>query len=192
MTSKIPFKSAGWLTALSSRVPVASLNVTLYVTAGDHTLMHYDGLEQTVEVEEAIVFPEYNFTTNANDVALLRLKQPLYFNRNVRPVCVAENDPPTDAYCVSIGWGITQGEYHGGMSTGNHCWDHYPGTFSSLWSHNNTLRPRQNCRHLADDIFWCIFLNENVQILLKISLKFVLKVWINKVRPLVQIMVWHR
>ena len=26
----------------------------------------------------------------------------------------------------------------------------------------NTLRPRQNCRHFPDDIFKCIFLNENV------------------------------
>ena len=28
----------------------------------------------------------------------------------------------------------------------------------------NTLRPRQNGRHFADDIFKCIFLNENVWI----------------------------
>ena len=37
----------------------------------------------------------------------------------------------------------------------------------------NTLRPRQNGRHFADDIFKCIFLNENVSIVVKISLKFV-------------------
>ena len=36
----------------------------------------------------------------------------------------------------------------------------------------NTLRPRQNGRHLADDIFKRIFLNENVAIVIKISLKF--------------------
>ena len=39
----------------------------------------------------------------------------------------------------------------------------------------NTLRLRQNGRHFADDIFKCIFLNENVRILIKISLKFVPK-----------------
>ena len=27
---------------------------------------------------------------------------------------------------------------------------------------HNTLRPRQNGRHFADDIFKCIFLNENI------------------------------
>ena len=39
----------------------------------------------------------------------------------------------------------------------------------------NTLRPRQNGHHFADDIFKCIFLNENVLIAIKISLKFVPK-----------------
>ena len=36
----------------------------------------------------------------------------------------------------------------------------------------NTLRPRQNGRHFTDDIFKCIFLNENVWIPIKVSLKF--------------------
>ena len=39
----------------------------------------------------------------------------------------------------------------------------------------NTLRLRQYSRHFADDVFICIFLDENVWILLKISLKFVPK-----------------
>ena len=43
----------------------------------------------------------------------------------------------------------------------------------------NTLRPRRNERHLADDIFKCIFLNENVWIAIEISLKFVPKGPIN-------------
>ena len=51
----------------------------------------------------------------------------------------------------------------------------------------NTLRPRQNGRHFADDVFKCIFLNENVWILLKISLKFVPKGRINNIPSLVQI-----
>ena len=38
----------------------------------------------------------------------------------------------------------------------------------------NTLRPRQNARHFAYDIFECMFVNENAWISLKISLKFVL------------------
>ena len=54
------------------------------------------------------------------------------------------------------------------------------------------LRPAQNCRHFADDIFKRILLNENVWISLVISLKFVPKVRINNITSLVQIMAWRR
>ena len=53
----------------------------------------------------------------------------------------------------------------------------------------NTLRPRQYVRHFADDIFKCIFFNENVWISLKFSLKFVPKVPIDNITALVQTMV---
>ena len=49
-----------------------------------------------------------------------------------------------------------------------------------------------NGRHFADDIFKCIFLNENVWIPIKISLKFVPKGPINNIPALVQIMAWRR
>ena len=98
-----------------------------------------------------------------------------------------------------------------GMSPGGCYWNYFPGTMSSLPSHSNslhketradeftstyssfnTLRPRQNGRHFADDIFKWIFFSENVWISLKISLKFVPKVLINNIPALVQIMAWHR
>ena len=44
----------------------------------------------------------------------------------------------------------------------------------------NTLRPRQYGYHFADDIFKRIFLSNNDIISLEISLKFVIKVQINK------------
>ena len=56
----------------------------------------------------------------------------------------------------------------------------------------NTLRPRQNGRHFADDTFKRIFLNENVRISIKISLKFVPKGPINNNPSLVQVMAWRR
>ena len=56
----------------------------------------------------------------------------------------------------------------------------------------NTLRLRQDGRHFPDDIFKCIFLNENARISLKKSLKFVPKVRINNIPALVQIMAWRR
>ena len=56
----------------------------------------------------------------------------------------------------------------------------------------SVLRPKQNGRHFADDVFKCIFLNENAWISLKISLKIVPRVPINNIPALVQMMVWHR
>ena len=56
----------------------------------------------------------------------------------------------------------------------------------------NTLRPRQNGRHLPDDIFKYISLNENVWISIEISLKFVRKGSINNIPALVLIMAWRR
>ena len=55
----------------------------------------------------------------------------------------------------------------------------------------NTLRPRQNGRHFPDDIFKWIFLNANVWIPIKISLKFVPKGPINNIPAMVKIMFWH-
>ena len=55
-----------------------------------------------------------------------------------------------------------------------------------------TLRPRQNGRHFPDDIFKCIFLNENVWISIKIPVKFVHKGPINNIPALFQIMAWRR
>ena len=54
----------------------------------------------------------------------------------------------------------------------------------------NTLRPRQNGRYFADNIFKYVFLNENVWISIKISLKFVPKGPINNIPSLVQIIIW--
>ena len=48
------------------------------------------------------------------------------------------------------------------------------------------MRPRQNGRHFPADIFKCIFLNENVKILIKISLKFVPKGQISYIPLLIQ------
>ena len=43
---------------------------------------------------------------------------------------------------------------------------------------------------LADDIFKCIFFNENVRISIKISLKFVPKGQIDNKSAIVQVMAW--
>ena len=59
------------------------------------------------------------------------------------------------------------------------------------WVPINTLRSKQNGHHLADNILKCIFWNETLGILIKISLKFVLKDSIDSKSPLVQWMAWY-
>ena len=56
----------------------------------------------------------------------------------------------------------------------------------------NTLRPRQNGRHFAGDTFKRLFLNENIRISIKISVKVVPNGPINNIPASIQIMVWRR
>ena len=65
-------------------------------------------------------------------------------------------------------------------------------TTNSRYQWVNTVRPRQDSRYDAYDVLKCIFLNENVWMLLQIPLKFVPKGPINNIPALVQIMAWRR
>ena len=67
------------------------------------------------------------------------------------------------------------------------------GCMASWWGLNlNSLRPRQNGRLFADDTFKRIFLNENIRISTKNSLKYVPKDLIYNIPELVMIMAWRR
>ena len=63
-------------------------------------------------------------------------------------------------------------------------------------THLSSQHPASELTHWGRDkmaaIFKCIFLNENVWILIKISLKYVPKGPINNIPALVQIMAWRR
>ena len=56
----------------------------------------------------------------------------------------------------------------------------------------DSFKAKQNRRHFADAVSKCNFMNENVWIPMKISLKFVPKGQINDISALVQIMAWRR
>ena len=76
-----------------------------------------------------------------------------------------------------------------------HMWCHYNDQWQrtascKLITPINILRTRKNGRHFADVIFKHIFLNENIWIPIKISLKFVPKGSINNIPTLVQIVAW--
>ena len=67
-----------------------------------------------------------------------------------------------------------------------------PSNYGARASADTQVRPRENGRRFGDDNPKRIFLNENVRISIKISLKFVPKGPINNNPSLVQIMAWRR
>ena len=88
-------------------------------------------------------------------------------------------------YCMNCWW--TDGQTN--RQTGRQCHTIIHPIYRQVY---NTLRPRQNGHHFPDDIFIFIFLNENVWISVKISLKFVPKGSINNIPALIQIMAWRQ
>ncbi|KAF4114773.1 hypothetical protein G5714_004996 [Onychostoma macrolepis] len=64
-----------------------------------------ESFHQTVEVEKIISHKDYNQKTNENDIALVKLQNPLLFNENVRPVAILNSDLPPQETCTVTGWG---------------------------------------------------------------------------------------
>ena len=123
----------------------------------------------------------------------------------VRPLIMIMilNNPPRRCFLKTIrhfilhDLGITRNDEistinpHEG-SWGNNYVQVHPGSADLTNNGIKPLRPRQNGRHFADDIFKGIFLNENGWIPIKISLKFVSQGPINNIPALVQIIAWRR
>lgn len=58
--------------------------------------------------------PFYDSLSNENDIALLRLSEPIKYQVNILPVCVPTgNDSYVDQLATVIGWGrVKSGELH--------------------------------------------------------------------------------
>uniref|UniRef100_A0A8C5NGH5 Chymotrypsin-like elastase family member 2A n=2 Tax=Gouania willdenowi TaxID=441366 RepID=A0A8C5NGH5_GOUWI len=89
---------------------ISSLDAALYrVVVGEYNLFEYDGSEQFVRVEKIIVHPEWNGDLgNGNDIALLKLANPIYDNGFVEIANLpAPNEMlPHDFTCYITGWGL--------------------------------------------------------------------------------------
>ena len=64
--------------------------------------------------------PQYDRTRTVNDVALIQLREPVVFSRNIRPACMPDYERPRQttrwgpapgASCYAIGWGETLSKY---------------------------------------------------------------------------------
>ncbi|XP_044042526.1 ovochymase-1 isoform X2 [Siniperca chuatsi] len=79
------------------------------VLAGKHDLDDdQEPGQQLVGVSTIISHHSYNTQTKENDVALLRLQQPLVFNQFVRPINVWMAPLPPFTMCTITGWGSTR------------------------------------------------------------------------------------
>ncbi|XP_047473553.1 trypsin-1-like [Penaeus chinensis] len=87
----------------------------LLVVAGEQDLEQDDGDEQQFHIEFIIEHPFYDPITYENDVALLRLAEPLVFNQLVAPLALPQPGQNfTSEMCLVSGWGTTS---EGGSSS---------------------------------------------------------------------------
>ena len=69
--------------------------------------MKDEGSEQTVNIRKLYLHPSYDSKSNDNDIALVRLEEPLTFNEEVKSICVPASDTktPQGKQCSIAGWG---------------------------------------------------------------------------------------
>ncbi len=89
---------------------IDSLNpATITITAGLHNKNNNEAdTRQVRAVERIFKHQDYNPEAIQNDLTILRLAQPLQFNKYVQPACLPGPDPQPDADVVLIGWGLTK------------------------------------------------------------------------------------
>ncbi|XP_017057300.1 inactive serine protease scarface isoform X2 [Drosophila ficusphila] len=51
------------------------------------------------------VHPSYDPSTNAHDLAIIRLEKRLEFATHIQPICISDEDPKATEQCVTSGWG---------------------------------------------------------------------------------------
>ncbi|XP_016977608.1 inactive serine protease scarface [Drosophila rhopaloa] len=51
------------------------------------------------------VHPAYDSSTNANDIAIIRLEKRLEFATHIQPICISDEDPKATEQCITSGWG---------------------------------------------------------------------------------------
>ncbi|XP_034434190.1 ovochymase-1 isoform X1 [Hippoglossus hippoglossus] len=79
------------------------------VKAGKHDLDNPEEPgQQSVAVALIIIHNRYNSRTKENDVALLKLQEPLVFTTSVRPINIWTSPLPLFRGCTITGWGTTR------------------------------------------------------------------------------------
>ncbi|KAL9964706.1 hypothetical protein ACROYT_G028382 [Oculina patagonica] len=85
--------------------PAANFNVTV----GELHRGVNEGTEQNIPVEKIILHNNFKFDIHSleNDIALMKLKQPILFNAHVSPICLPDFDFDVGTSCYVTGWGLS-------------------------------------------------------------------------------------
>jgi len=113
------------------------------LTVGEHDLRKADETEQVIPIDQIFIHPNYNppVTGNDYDVALIKLREPITFNNDVRPVCLPTKDFLPGTNCSVTGWGNTR-------------WD---GNIAQILQQAQVpLVSRDTCQQAYSDLGWNI------------------------------------
>uniref|UniRef100_A0A183CNV9 Peptidase S1 domain-containing protein n=1 Tax=Globodera pallida TaxID=36090 RepID=A0A183CNV9_GLOPA len=134
-----------------------NLHKNVHLRLGSFNYSSEDAIEP--KLEKVTVHPDFSDETMLNDLAIIKLNEPLEFTANVRPICLynsfgeeATNAKPTKAYIV--GWGnLHEAEYdENGIVMGREP-DENP---EILREGHTEVRNPEECEKLIDKLDICL------------------------------------
>lgn len=77
----------------------------LVIRLGETDTKKYEGSEKDINVEKIIYHNDYSWDGLNNDIALIKLAEPVKFTDYIQPICLASLEAPADTKCYITGWG---------------------------------------------------------------------------------------
>jgi len=75
------------------------------IRVGEQDWKTTEGSEKNYDVVKVLRNPNYSPRTLNNDIALLKLRTPVVFNKYVKPICLPKGNVPVGTECYITGWG---------------------------------------------------------------------------------------
>lgn len=80
----------------------------IQIRVGEHDMFSSEGSEENYQAERVVMHSQYNPRTLDNDIALIKVKKPIQFNKYVQPVCLPSKEFSAGTNCYITGWGKIQ------------------------------------------------------------------------------------
>jgi len=84
------------------------------VLVGAHSLNASEPSKKRLQLKQTVMHPRFNYSfplhgNHIYDIALLKLRTPIEFSDEVKPICVDGHEVPSGTSCYVTGWGSTEG-----------------------------------------------------------------------------------